>query len=674
MFLLNQNTVIPPDQNDTAVQLAIGNLKRDISKACKKSEPCMQSEVGPGEIVLIKGLQEKECFYLNISNGRLQIHASDTLGFVYGLYEISHTILGIQPFWFWNDQKIIARDAYEIPSDFEYQSTPFAIRLRGWFVNDEVLIHTWSVNGRKEEPWEMVFEALIRSGGNMVIPGTDRNGTKYRKLASDMGLMITHHHAEPLGAEMFARKYPGLTPSYALYPDKFLGLWKAGIESQKDMHVIWNLGFRGQGDRPFWADDPQYQTSKARGELMGSLIRIQYDMVKKVDPNAICCTNLYGETMELYKEGYLDFPEDVIKIWADNGYGKMVSRRQNNHNPRIEALPPDSDHGMHGIYYHVSFYDLQAANHITMLTNSVDFVCSELNRVVAHGITDYWIINCSNVKPHVYYLDLIATMWKSGKVDIKEHEGNYITTYYGKKDVQAVKQCLNDYHKYAVSYGPNEDDHAGEQFTNYVPRMLISQYMKDRNTKQKDLLWATDAKDLKGQIDWYMKLCQEAAKGYRLYCRECEGAVLSMEHHAAELMKDSLLLQAKIYAYCFSGAYEASKGLLYALNQDYQLGFYHAGLAREQYDQAYSCLHEREHGKWNGFYQNECLTDIRQTAWVLEGLMSYIRNMGDGPHFNAWQREFLYAEEDRRVILVTNMENHLTNLELLALMKERWTD
>jgi len=35
----------------------------------------------------------------------------------------------------------------------------------------------------------------------------------------------------------------------------------------------------------------------------------------------------------------LEFPDDVIKIWADSGYGKMVSRRQENHNPRIYALP-----------------------------------------------------------------------------------------------------------------------------------------------------------------------------------------------------------------------------------------------------------------------------------------------------------------------------------------------
>ena len=64
MFLLNRNTVISTDQKDTAVHMAICNLKRDISKACKPSEAIM------GEIVLVKGVQEKECFHLNIRNGK----------------------------------------------------------------------------------------------------------------------------------------------------------------------------------------------------------------------------------------------------------------------------------------------------------------------------------------------------------------------------------------------------------------------------------------------------------------------------------------------------------------------------------------------------------------------------------------------------------------------------
>ena len=52
--------------------------------------------------------------------------------------------------------------------------------------------------------------------------------------------------------------------------------------------------------------------------------------------------------------------------------------------------------------------------------------------------------------------------------------------------------------------------------------------------------------------------------------------------------------------------------------------------------------------------------------------MGYVRCLGDGPHYYQWQREFLYAPEDRRVMLVTNMENHLKNDELFRLMDGRW--
>lgn len=83
-------------------------------------------------------------------------------------------------------------------------------------------------------------------------------------------------------------------------------------------------------------------------------------------------------------------------------------------------------------------------------------------------------------------------------------------------------------------------------------------------------------------------------------------------------------------------------------------------------------MRDREHGKWNGFYANECLADMKQSAWVLEGLMSYVRNMEDGPHYYKWQREFLYSEEDRRVMLVMNMENHLKDGELFRLMREKF--
>ena len=139
--------------------------------------------------------------------------AADALGFVYGLFEISRRFLGVQPFWFWNAQKFIQTDGVTVPQNFTYESKPARVRYRGWFVNDETLISHWKVERRSEMPFVMVFETLLRLGGNLVIPGTGKNGHRYHDLAADMGLIITHHHAEPLGAEMFVQAYPELEPT-----------------------------------------------------------------------------------------------------------------------------------------------------------------------------------------------------------------------------------------------------------------------------------------------------------------------------------------------------------------------------------------------------------------------------------------------------------------------------
>lgn len=276
------------------VQHTAGILRRDIQKVLSPAG-------GAGAELRLQEAKyplHPEGYVLTAQpkDNALLLTAGDVLGFIYGLLEISRRFLGVQPFWFWNDQQFVPQASVDIPEDFCLESAPFAVKRRGWFVNDEVLIHAWKVDRRAERPWEMVFEALLRCGGNMVIPGTDRNSKKYRDLAAGMGLIITHHHAEPLGAEMFARAYPELLASYAEYPEKFRELWKRALEEQANCEVVWNLGFRGQGDRPFWEDDPRYATPEARGELMGRLIREQYQLVQDRFPGAVCATNLYGET------------------------------------------------------------------------------------------------------------------------------------------------------------------------------------------------------------------------------------------------------------------------------------------------------------------------------------------------------------------------------------------
>lgn len=77
------------------------------------------------------------------------------------------------------------------------------------------------------------------------------------------------------------------------------------------------------------------------------------------------------------------------------------------------------------------------------------------------------------------------------------------------------------------------------------------------------------------------------------------------------------------------------------------------------------------HDKWVGFYDNDCQTDIRETAYLLRQLMSYVRNIGDGPYFYNWQREVLYSPRDRKILLLTNEERHMTDQEMFAKMKKQ---
>lgn len=653
---------------DTApVRRAMKNLRRDLGFVCLPA-----SQAG-GEVRLrFQDGLAPEGWVIREVDGALEIGAGDELGFVYGVYAVSRELLGVRDFWFWNDQQFVPQERIAVPEGYRLESVPPVVRYRGWFINDEVLLQKWTVYGRADGPWEMAFEALLRCGGNMVIPGTGQNVRRYRNLAADMGLIITHHHAEPLGAEMFARAYPDLNVSYADHPEEFLRLWEQALEEQSGFPVIWNLGFRGQGDRPFWEDDPRYSTPEARGALMGELIRRQYELVRERFPEAVCAVNLYGEAMELYRNGLLELPEGVIKIWADNGYGAMVSRRQGNHNPRVPALPEPEDTGPHGIYYHASFYDLQAGNHITMLPGPPEFVTDTLRTVLERGVNSYWIVNCSNIKPHVFTLWLIARLWRSGTANPDTILQDYAAEYYGPQCAGQIALCFWAYYKAALSYGPHEDDRAGEQFPNYVPRMLVSQYMSDREQCMSGLRWATDADSLRGQVKWFAKLFGQSAALYAQALEICEKQTPHLPDAPRRLFQDSILLQTQLYAHCCRGAALVCRSLLEALDGEYRQAFYHAGLARESYVQADAAMRGREHGKWQGFYANECLTDVKQTAWLLGSYMGYLRNKGDGPFFYTWQRELLYPPEDIRVILITNMENHLTDQELFFLMKEKW--
>ena len=131
------------------------------------------------------------------------------------------------------------------------------------------------------------------------------------------------------------------------------------------------------------------------------------------------------------------------------------------------------------------------------------------------------------------------------------------------------------------------------------------------------------------------------------------------------------MMQAGLLKRTYEGARLAMESLLLAFKRDWLRAFYAAGKSKAAYLAADRAMREREHGHWRLFYANDCLADVKQSAWLMGVLMGVLRNHGDGPHFYRWQRRFQDAPEDADIALILNMENHLNDDDLFALMQAR---
>lgn len=664
MFIFSKKTKIISEDKRKPVMNAIEILERDRDKKF------LNSSCPSNSIILEEGNLEGEEYEIKVENDCLKVIASDELGFIYGLLYLSEKYLDIRPFWFWMDQKFEKLEKVKI-TDTYYKSQKAKVRFRGWFFNDEVLMMKWDYNKNGQAGWKMAFEALLRCGGNMAIPGTDKMSRENRELANNMGLWITHHHAEPLGAEMFVRAFPDVEPNFMEHPELFYQIWEEAVITQKDCKVVWNLCFRGQGDSPFWSSDTsgKFDTPEKRGKLISDLIRKQCDIVKKHIEHPVFCTNLYGEIMELYEQGHIELDSDIIKVKADNGFGKMVTRRRDNHSTRVSSMPDKNDPSAQGIYYHVSFYDLQAANHITMLPNSVSFVDRELTEVLESGGDDFWVINCSNVRPHVYYLDAVKKKWFGRSISDEIQSREFAKEYYNGNE--KIAECYRRYPQAMIPYGENEDEHMGEQFYTENLRIIVNQFLVDRMKGANALHWIAGEVSLTEQTKIICDLCKNGIERLEEFYNYIEKISIGLQGREKEVFDTTLLLQTKIHYFCAKGVVLFGDAYAAYEEKDYKKAFLLFGESTECFDYAEEEMRVAEYGVWKDFYLNDCLADIKHTAYMIRKIMGVMRELGDNSRHDKWYREFCYPKEDQKVFLLLVTDNHMTDWELYQVMKER---
>lgn len=137
------------------------------------------------------------------------------------------------------------------------------------------------------------------------------------------------------------------------------------------------------------------------------------------------------------------------------------------------------------------------------------------------------------------------------------------------------------------------------------------------------------------------------------------------------LFDATVYLQAKIHYFCNQGAICFTRNLLKYQEGSYQESFYLSGRAAELFDKADRAMKEAEYGVWEGVYDNDCLTDIRFTAYMIRSVMRVIRAVSDDARLADWYEDFVRPKEDRKVRLLAITDHHMTDNQLFAAMKEK---
>lgn len=419
-------TILLPTAEPAPVEEAAKDLQGDFAKVFGKKLNIVRSAANAGSVAIWigeksklpesmrpQGLTEPESFSISVvdfeENSRpgkaVLLAGADMRGTIYAIYEFSQEFLGVDPLYYWTDELPARRTEILLPATLNKQFPAPVFKYRGFFINDEDLLTGWASGeandhtGISLKVWNKIFETILRLKGNMVAPGTWIFPDEPQiKLAGKRGLILTQHHAIPLGLNV--ARWPKDVPySFSGNAEILERAWKdAASAYPPNQEVLWTVGLRGLSDVSYAAFDPSVRgNDKALGELITKAILDQMGIVRSLRPDAQFITSLWQEGARLVHEGSLKIPSEVGTVWADTGYGYLQDK----------GLVKAGE----GAYYHVAMMNGRA-NQLTEMV-PVDRIDSELGRYIKAGATHYLLLNTSDIRPVVMTAKAVMDLaWK----------------------------------------------------------------------------------------------------------------------------------------------------------------------------------------------------------------------------------------------------------------------
>lgn len=316
-------------------------------------------------------------------------------GGIFAAYTFTDVVLGFKPLYLFTDTpspyvggaNVVVNDTLSVvynPPRFQYRAP---------FLNDEDLsaVHRPDPLGRNVislDTFDAFFQTALRMKANMFLIQTNPfpDSTSIA-LAARRGLVVTQHHYDLLGSNVFSWPLPSDDWSWERNAGTMAYLWRASIAAQANYpEVIWSVGMRGLNDMPYPACAADAE-GPACGAAISDALSNQTQWLDNTpnQGNSSRMLYLWQELLPLLTKGYLTIPPGTDVVFTDAGSGYV----------RLDANWTEY---ATGCYYHTAMLD-GTANQLTEMI-PVSRIAQQLMNVVTYSKqTKIFVDNVSDLKP-----------------------------------------------------------------------------------------------------------------------------------------------------------------------------------------------------------------------------------------------------------------------------------
>lgn len=617
--LIVKASVNPP--SPTNAKIVVGCLEDEAYKAVAQSAGLNLSEWS----------ERREGFSIQVSGETLYLSGSNTRGTLYAIYAFSERYLGIDPFYFWSDLRPQALEELRIEQSV-FSDWPKSFPIRGWFINDEDLLSTWSGGEQRQHPrypmkimsldvFDKVLETALRCRQNLVIPATyhdiDRpeNEALFRRIG-ERGLIASQHHQEPLGVSadileaFWKKKGLDIPANYLDHKEKYEAAWRHHIRKYlaSGTEMVWQLGLRGKGDRPFWYGSPTApQTVEERGKVISDAIRHQWETIRdELGHERFASTiTLWMEGSELNKLGVLKFPPQTTVIFSD--FGPTQNMREDfRDTPRQAGMT-------YGAYYHVAF--MSCGPHLAQGTSPerISRNFAEMNR---KGDTAYCILNVSNIREFLFGIDMVRKLcWDAANNRPEDHYDEWSKARFAKlaeKVSQSYRDLYDGYHQLGnPSPAPDQEDmilldgmvlKAGKKLLQvldgqkFEPDPLQNQRIYNFDTPER-------------MARYYRNATSESLEKWTVARERALETLADLPDHEKRFFESAILVQLDILI----GLCHWLRSICTAVADEQEIRL-HLNRAHSIIEDTIQSRERAAYGKWEGWYSNEKLYNLEEAS------------------------------------------------------------